>query len=358
MASPFPNILIAPLNWGLGHATRCMPLVNALVDRGVKPVLASDGAALTLLREEYPNLTALSLPAYDIRYSGNSMILTMGVQLPKIAKAILAEHRAIKKIVQDHQIDLIISDNRYGLSHPDCHNIFMTHQLNIKIPNRILETLVAKVNHRLIGRFDECWVPDYTVVPRLAGSLSENPELAMVKYTGPLSRMKKEALPIKYKMAVVLSGPEPQRTNLETILLKQLANYPNKVCFVRGVVSNTPPPLIDSKNISILNYLTATALNQILNESEIVVCRSGYSSLMDLVKLDKRAILIPTPGQTEQEYLAAYLSEISGFVAANQENFDIRMALAALDKTTRKAWPEEIGFEGFLDILLEKRNGK
>ncbi len=353
MASPFPNILIAPLNWGLGHATRCMPLINALMDRGVKPILASDGAALALLREEYPDLTALPLPAYDIQYRGNNMMLTMGAQLPKILRAMLAEQRAIKKIVRDHQIDIIISDNRYGVFHENCHSIFMTHQLNIKIPNRILEKIVASVNHRLISRFNECWVPDYAVAPRLAGSLSENTGLAMVKYTGPLSRIKKKILPVKYKLAIVLSGPEPQRTNLEKILLKQLVNFPDRVCFVRGVVNDATPPLVDNKNFFIQNYLTADKLNQVLNESEIVVCRSGYSSLMDLVKLGKRAILIPTPGQTEQEYLAEYLSEIGGFVAAEQADFELKKALVLLNKTTTKSWPEKDELGNLLDDLLK-----
>lgn len=354
MASPFPNILIAPLNWGLGHATRCMPLINALLDRGIRPILASDGAAVALLREEYPDLTALDLPAYDIKYHGNNMILTMGAQLPKITIAMFAEQRAIKKIVRDHQIDILISDNRYGVFHPNCRNIFITHQLNIKIPNGILEKGVARVNHQLIRRFDECWVPDYENTPRLAGSLSEDPGLPIVKYTGPLSRMKKATSSIKYKIAIVLSGPEPQRTNLENILLKQLVDYSNKVCFVRGVVSDTPPPTIDNKNISIINYLTSAKLNQVLNESEIVVCRSGYSSLMDLVKLDKRAILIPTPGQTEQEYLAEYLSEMGGFVAAGQERFEVENSLAELERTTITTWPEKDGLAAILDPLLEK----
>lgn len=352
MASGFPNILIAPLNWGLGHATRCMPLINALLHRGIQPILASDGAALALLREEYPNLTILELPAYDIKYRGNNMVLTMGAQLPKIASAIFAERRAIKKIVLDHQIDIIISDNRYGVFHPNCHSIFMTHQLNIKIPNSILEKLVARINHQLIRRFDACWVPDYEQAPRLAGTLSENPGLQIVRYTGPLSRMKKSPLPIEYKLAVVLSGPEPQRTNLENILIKQLADYPEKVCFVRGVVNDNAPPVINNRNISIINYLTAAKLNQVLNASEIVVCRSGYSSLMDLVKLNKRAILIPTPGQTEQEYLADYLSKIGGFMTARQKDFNLKNSLADMDKATSKTWPEEDNLANILNDLL------
>lgn len=354
MASQFPNILIAPLNWGLGHATRCMPVINALLNRGIHPILASDGAALALLRQEYPDLKVLDLPAYDIKYHGNNMILTMGTQLPKIISAIFSEQKAIKKIIQDHQIDILISDNRYGIFHPDCHSIFMTHQLNIKIPNNILENLVARINHRLIQRFDECWVPDYPTAPRLAGTLSKNSGLPVVKYTGPLSRMKKATLPMEYKIAIVLSGPEPQRTNLENILLKQLIDYPSKVCFIRGVVEVTTPPLIDNKNISVINYLTATKLNQVLNRSEVVICRSGYSSLMDLVKLNKQAILIPTPGQTEQEYLADYLSKTGGFSAATQKDFDLESSLVELDKTNVVTWPEKDGLANILESLLEK----
>ena len=205
MASPFPNILIAPLNWGLGHATRCMPIINALLDCGIRPILASDGAALALLREEYPDFKTLDLPAYNIKYHGNSMILTMGVQLPKIGTAILSEQQAVKKIVKDHQIDLIISDNRYGVFHSECHSIFMTHQLNIKIPNSILEKIVARINHRMISRFDACWIPDYARSPRLAGTLSKNPGLSNVEYLGPLSRMKKSELNPVFKLAIVLS---------------------------------------------------------------------------------------------------------------------------------------------------------
>ena len=352
MASRFPNILIAPLNWGLGHATRCMPLINALLDRGIHPILASDGAALSLLREEYPNLITVALPAYDIQYRGNNMMLTMGAQLPKIAKAIFSEQRAIKKIVEDKKIDIIISDNRYGVFHPGCHNIFMTHQLNIKIPSSIFEKIVASVNHRLIRRFNECWVPDYALAPRLAGTLSEDPGLPIIKYTGPLSRMKKATLSIAYKMVIVLSGPEPQRTNLEKILIDQLVDYPEKVCFVRGVVSDTTPPIIDNQNISMLNYLTAAKLNQVLNSSEIVVCRSGYSSLMDLIKLNKRAILIPTPGQTEQEYLADYLSKTGGFIIATQKGFNLKNSLATLEKATTATWPERDELTKVLDGLL------
>lgn len=353
MASPFPNILIAPLNWGLGHATRCMPIINALLDCGIRPILASDGAALALLREEYPDLKTLDLPAYNIKYHGNSMILTMGVQLPKIGNAILSEQQAVKKIVKDHQIDLIISDNRYGVFHPECHSIFMTHQLNIKIPNSILEKIVARINHRLIGRFDACWVPDYARSPRLAGALSENPGLSNVEYLGPLSRMKKSELNPAFKLAIVLSGPEPQRTNLEKILLKQLSEYPEKVCFIRGVVTEASPLIVGNKNISVHNYLTATKLNQVLNSSEIVVCRSGYSSLMDLVVLNKPAILIPTPGQTEQEYLADYLSKIGGFALANQRDFNLKSSLAELESIAKSTWPEGSGLEEVLEKTLK-----
>ena len=352
MVSRLPNILIAPLNWGLGHATRCMPLINALLDRGIHPIIASDGAALSLLRKEYPNLTTVELPAYNIQYSGNNMMLTMGAQLPKIAKAIFSEQRAIKKIVQTHQVDIIISDNRYGVFHADCRSIFMTHQLNIKVPNSILENIVASFNHRLIRRFNECWVPDYAIAPRLAGTLSEDPGLPIVKYTGPLSRMKKATLPIAYKVVIVLSGPEPQRTNLEKILIDQLVDYSDKVCFVRGVVSDAIPPVIGNKNITILNYLTTVKLNQVLNSSEIVICRSGYSSLMDLVKLNKRAILIPTPGQTEQEYLADYLSKTGGFIMATQKDFNLKNSLANLEKATTAVWPKRDELTIVLDTLL------
>lgn len=361
MIRPSPNILIAPLNWGLGHATRCMPVIDGLLERGIAPVLASDGRALDLLRAEYPQLTCLELPAYNVTYGSDKMILAMAGQLPKIAVAILKEHQAIKKIVAVHKIDIIISDNRYGVHHQATRNIFMTHQLNIKIPFAPLGFLVNKINHYYIRRFHTCWVPDYAQSPRLAGTLSDNPGLPSVQYLGPLSRMKKLGVPVQSQVIAVLSGPEPQRSRLEEIILKQFEYSDLKAVLVRGITDNKEVLKSDNKNIIIHNYLTATALNQAIAASELVVCRSGYSSIMDLIKLDKKAILIPTPGQTEQEYLAVNLTKqdhVEGsfggtFTLQKQNNFNLQKGITALKRMNTYKVKTNVTSWNWLDDLLE-----
>ena len=360
MIRPSPNILIAPLNWGLGHATRCMPIIDALLERGITPVLASDGRALDLLRAEYPQLNCLELPAYNVTYGSDKMIRAMAGQLPKIVLAIQQERQAIKKIVAAHKINIIISDNRYGVHHRTTRNIFITHQLNIKIPFAPLGFLVNKINHYYIRRFHTCWVPDYPQSPRLAGTLSDNPGLPSVQYLGPLSRMKKLDVATQYQVVAVLSGPEPQRSRLEEIILKQLEESDFKAVLVRGITDDKKVLKSDNKNILIHNYLTATALNQAIVASEIVVCRSGYSSIMDLIKLDKKAILIPTPGQTEQEYLAQYLSQkgISDtafggvFTIQKQGQFNLKKAIFELQNINANKVTTRPTYTNWLDDLL------
>lgn len=142
------NVLVAPLDWGLGHSTRCIPLVDKLLQHGATVILATDGRAYALLQQHYPTLTLLKLPAYNIRYRSTNMTLAMASQLPKIVYAMVAEYIALKKIIRQHGIKIVISDNRYGLFHRKVHNIFMTHQLNVIIPNPLLQAFIRKgLNH-------------------------------------------------------------------------------------------------------------------------------------------------------------------------------------------------------------------
>ena len=354
MTNATPTILIAPLNWGLGHATRCIPLINALLVRGIQPILASDGRALALLQAEYPNLQCLKLPGYQITYDGANMIWSIGKQLPKIVNAIWAEHREIKKIVAENKVDIIISDNRYGVYNSRTHNVFMTHQLNIKIPSQPLEKLVNLINHHFIRRFHECWVPDFSTAPRLAGSLSGDAGLPSVKYLGPLSRMRIRSVEKKYDIIAVLSGPEPQRTILEKQLLSELKSSKYKALVVRGVTEVNPLFATALADIAVVDFLTTEALNEAILASEVVICRSGYSSIMDLMKLEKAAILIPTPGQTEQEYLGEYLSGKGDFVVAKQNDFNLEQSIRLLKKERRFAFErtENKSMEILLDELL------
>ncbi|HEY9184607.1 MAG TPA: glycosyltransferase [Salegentibacter sp.] len=319
------RILVAVLNWGLGHATRCIPLIEALITKGYEPILASDGAALALLKEEFPNLVAEDLPSYNIEYSKSPNLLKwkLFLESPRIIQAIKAEKDHTKLLVEKYNLNGIISDNRLGVHYKHLKNVFITHQLNVLSGNTTW--LSSKLHQNYIMKFDECWVPDLPGSKNLSGMLGhmrKTPE--KVKYIGPLSRFTKENLPQKYKIMIILSGPEPQRSFLEKILLKEFRTTTEKTLFVRGVLGeHNPIAEADNTNLILKDYILGKELEDMFNSSETVICRSGYTSIMDLSKLEKKAFLIPTPGQFEQEYLAERLENLGIAPYCRQENFKI-----------------------------------
>lgn len=315
------KILIAPLNWGLGHATRCIPIIKALEENGFEPIIASDGVALALLKKEFPQLISIELPAYNIQYAekGKNFKWKIVAQLPKMVIAIKKEKAKIRKIVENYEIEGIISDNRLGVYSSKVPSVFITHQLNVLSGKT--SWLTTKLHFRYILKFNSCWVPDVSGVKNLSGKLG-HPEKIVEKitYIGPLSRIEKKTLPIKYDIMVLLSGPEPQRTLLEKKLIKELENSSKEILFVKGIVE--PHQQIEKVNtITYYNFMNSEQLSMAFNESEFVVCRSGYTTVMDLAKLEKKAFFIPTPGQYEQEYLAQkFKSEIIA-PSCKQEKF-------------------------------------
>lgn len=315
---------MAPINWGLGHATRCIPLIKKLEKRGFTPILASDGAALNLLKKEFPHLKAFELPSYNITYTSRGSLLKWKLLLdsPHILKNIKKEKKATRILVEKLNLNGIISDSRFGVRHKHLPNVFITHQLNVLSGNTTF--LSSKLHQRYIRKYDQCWVPDASGKPNLSGYLGHlNTNHESVKYLGIISRFEKEALQIKYDYLVLLSGPEPQRTLLEEILLGELGRSSKRTLFVRGVVEENSPE-IHAPGIVIKNYLFGKELEQAINSSEIVIARSGYTTLMDLAKLEKKAFFIPTPGQFEQEYLAERMRKLGFAPSCRQDDFSLK----------------------------------
>ena len=239
--------------------------------------------------------------------------------MPKMMLAIKKEKSKINKIIENYEIDGIISDNRLGVYSSKVPSVFITHQLNVLSGKT--SWLTTKLHSRYISKFDACWVPDVAGAENLSGKLG-HPEKMMnsITYIGPLSRIEKKSLPIKYDIMVLLSGPEPQRTLLEKKLIKELENSSKEILFVKGIVESQQQ--IEKVNsITYYNFMNSEELSTAFNESEFVVCRSGYTTVMDLAKLEKKAFFIPTPGQYEQEYLAKkFKSEIVS-PSCKQEKF-------------------------------------
>lgn len=320
------RILVAALNWGLGHASRCIPIIKALETEGFEPILASDGAALKLLQLEFPDLTSIELPSYNISYSKQGGLLKWKIILnsPRILKAILAEKRLCRDLVKKYNLKGIISDNRLGVRTSGVPSVFITHQLNVLSGNTT--KLSSIIHQKYISKFEECWVPDFPGEKNLSGRLG-HPKLSPnnVKYIGPLSRFRKTEFPKKYEVLVLLSGPEPQRSILEELLLMEFIAYDKACLFVRGSFSAFDSAgKYRNPKLQIIDHLLADELETAINSAEIVVCRSGYSSIMDLVKLKKKAFFIPTPGQYEQLYLANRMQKLGLAAYCRQENFSVK----------------------------------
>ena len=331
------TILVAPLDWGLDHATRCIPIIQSLLDQQHKVIIASSGKQEALLKEEFPDLPFIKLEGYSIDYPNDgSMVIKMLWQLPKIKKAIEEEHSWLDKVIDKHKIDEVVSDNRYGLWNKKVKSIIVTHQLFIKAPTG--EWLIERVLKRYLDNFDEVQIPDIEGADNLSGDLSHKKPLpSNYKFIGLLSRFSNQKVssntPIKschpesnrrtdnfeYDFIAIVSGPEPQRTIFEKLILEQVEDTDLKGVLVRGLPENScHSELIeedkktlrqaqyDKKRLKIFNHLSKVEFLNYLEKSKVVISRSGYSTIMDLSVLDKKAILVPTPGQTEQEYLAEY----------------------------------------------------
>jgi len=317
----------------LGHATRCIPLISFLLELGWELSLAAEGKIAALLTREFPQLKIIPLKGYRITYprKGALFIPKIIVQIPKIMHAVSNEHRWLDQQLDTNHWDLIISDNRYGLHTSRTRTVFITHQLGIisgfgRLGDGLLRTLL----YRWINRFNICWIPDAEGDINIAGKLSH--PLSMPNdyaFIGPLSRLNETKPMVGEHLLVLLSGPEPQRTILEKKLIDQLSNTDEDVLFVRGLPSSAP--LMENRGrIRFENHLDANALSEMLSAAKAVICRSGYSSVMDLLKLKKRALLIPTPGQTEQVYLGKHLGKLNWFVVQEQEQLDLEKGIATL----------------------------
>lgn len=327
------RILIAPLDWGLGHATRCIPLINILLKQGNEIYVAATALSATVIRDQFPDIKILSLRGYAIKYpkSGNWFLWKMLLQLPKMISAIIHEKKWLNNIIDTLGFDVVISDNRLGLRNNKTQSIFITHQLKIKTKYRLTDFLLQKINYYFINQFDECWVPDLSGVNNLAGELSHPITMPIipVKYIGVLSRFQPSVQIRNNSLVFILSGPEPQRTIFENIIVKQLKQYNNPVILIRGVGKEEKALQKLGSNVVQYNYASSHLLNEIIQQSNVVIARSGYSTIMDLVTLKQHAILVPTPGQTEQEYLAGYLFKKKLFYTVTQDQLDLQKDLLA-----------------------------
>lgn len=360
------SVLIAPLDWGLGHATRCIPIIAALQELGYSVTVATDGPHETILREAFPELSFLKLKGYGIRYSkrDNGFALKMFVQIPRILYNILREFWWLYKTNSKGRFDLIISDNRLGFFHLKTPSIFITHQLNLQTPFSWTTSMLQSMQYTWFRWFySMVWVPDMEGSKNLSGILG-NPKRkpsTPVWYMNALSRLKEfathnkdEEKPSNLFLAII-SGPEPQRSIFQDKIWKE-GNQMQVPFQVIAGTANQPENHASSVTGSISPHLGGPALASAIQNATYIVSRGGYTSLMELIPFGKKLILIPTPGQTEQEYLAKRWQENGWAISFSQSEFHLATALNAAAAFKYQSIPFESFTKEALKEALKKVN--
>jgi len=338
------RVLVCPLNWGLGHAARDIPIIRHLTGIGYEVFMAGDGPAIELLRTEFPELETIPFRSIvKIRYSAHLPAwLKITLLSPLLFYEIFSEHLRLGRIIRKLRPSLIISDNRYGLWNRRVHSILITHQLSIPLPRiaRFLEYPAYLVAGAFIGKFDRCWIPDFPGSRNLSGKLSHRykPPGNSV-FIGALSRFHLNSeVAVKtsenrVKLLMILSGPEPQRSRLHNNILAQVMGFRERCVILEGRPGKLKRVDLTS-TVTSYNHLPASELNGLIQSAENVICRAGYTGIMDLALMRKKALIIPTPGQTEQVYLADYLSSKGMFLTCGQDDLDLIQVLEDLDQFT------------------------
>ncbi len=329
------------MDWGMGHATRIVPIIRILQQAGAEPVLGADNKPLQFLRRQFPNHEWIKIPGFEPEYQKKgSLPIKVAIDFPQMLKASAKAHVLLEKIVEEQNIDAVISDNRYELWSEKVPTIFMTHQLNILLQG-ILSSgrpVIKKIINSFIIKHNELWIPDFENEPNLSGKLSHVRKMPLKNsfFIGPLSRfegVKAETNRQNRKdldVLCLLSGPEPQRTVFEDLLIEQLTNLELKAVILSGKPGETEKKTMG--DIEILSHANDEEMLSLMQSAKTVICRSGYSSLMDLVSLGKKAVFVPTPGQPEQEYLAKKLKNQGIFYSCSQKAFSLQKALQESEK--------------------------
>lgn len=336
------SICIAPLDWGLGHATRCITLIRALELLHYKIYIATSGKQEAILKENFPNATFLSLSGYNIKYTKKKslFVLTFIFQLPKILIAIIHEYFWLKKIAKEFSFDLIIADNRYGFFHQKIKSVFITHQLSIQTPFGWSSRWVQKIVYYFIHQFNACWIADMKPPHHIAGQLSNAQQLPHIPiwYMNCLSRLhtdqnfiqnntsKEPSNNTAIKFLGIVSGPEPQRTLFENLLWEQGRQLNLPFTIVAGL-PNDPNYQKVAGNARVYHHLGSADLLKEIQNAEYIICRGGYTTLMELIPFKKKLIIIPTPGQTEQEYLGKYWTAHHWAICYEQSSFSLNEAI-------------------------------
>lgn len=342
------RVLVCPLDWGLGHATRCIPVIRALTRAGHEVIIGAAGGGRRLLAAEFPELEVFDFPGYPIRYSRRAatFLPVLLAQLPGLLLGMLRERSRLDAIVADRRVECVISDGRYGVRSGRIPSIFITHQLFIRAPGNLpvaslAERALLALNFRFLRGFREVWIPDVSGEPNLSGELShKSPPLPRAVFIGPLSRFQpidrpwregpgEAASAPRVDVLASVSGPEPQRARFEAVLRRILEGMSGTRVLVRGLPGDgregaPGKPAVAPDVLNVFDHLDGETLGALFSSAALVVARSGYTTVMEIASLGlSQVVLVPTPGQSEQEYLADHLDRSGIAMRMEQDRLDL-----------------------------------
>ena len=295
------TILIAPLDWGLGHATRMIPVIRFL--SAEYKVIVAAPKKLQHIFDETP-AKIIAFPGYNIQYYNLPLWISLLIQGPKIGLRALQTVYKTRRLIKKINPEVIIADNRPFVRSKKVKSVYITHQLSIQHDNAVIKKFLNATHRFLINRFDACWIPD-TTDSFFAGKLSQG-KLKISKYfIGGLSRFStvEGKTNSEYKTVCVLSGPEPKRSQWKNEMKEMFSK--EKQCLIIGAVPGKNR-FVKHGNITLSSHLSDDLFANVLSNAEKIITRSGYTTIMDLYRLKLNALLTPTPGQSEQAYLADY----------------------------------------------------
>jgi len=322
------RVLFGVCSWGLGHATRDLPLLRRMIKTGHTLTLVGIGRSLDLLKDELKDACSyFTIPDYSSAYSERDFSVARFLSyFPIYMNEIVQEHSQIKKLIKREKYERIISDNRYGVYNKEIPSYLISHQLRFIAPGRVklFEMATEGFNYSFFKyNFSKFLVPDYKE-DGLSGDLSHNLKYfkeEKIEYLGVLSDLRKRETAEDIDYFIPLSGPEPQRTILEKKILEQAPLLKGKVVIALGKPEDPRNETVN--HLRVFGYLGRKRQEEIMNRSKLVITRPGYTTVMELSLLGKKALFIPTPGQTEQVYLAEYHKKRKNFYSVNQDRLNL-----------------------------------
>lgn len=336
MSEKKQNILICPLEWGLGHSARMMPLAARLREMNNNILIGAGENHLSFFRNEIQGLSYINFPGFKPVYSKHlPQYVSLFLQIPILLYHSVREHFILKKIIHQYSVDIVISDNRFGLWNRNVKTVYITHMPLIPFPKAFsfLEFTGILLHRAIIKKYTYCFIPDLPGKINLSGRLSHGVKLhSNARFIGILSRFSEMKLTTDETLkrfkhnTVILSGPETQREILKQKLIDILKNKEPMSVFFEGKPEEAEKSIL-LNNIIFYNHLASSGMAELIKGSEAIVTRSGYTAIMELISLKCSALLIPTPGQTEQEYLARYLEEKGWFTTLLQKDLNGSISL-------------------------------